>query len=94
MASYDLILLGSMECGCMISCVLFGLVTMQAFFYYKKYSQDRFLLKGLVRCRVMLVLGFANTRASNAKGGCRVVGLNRRPSDMFELLMALLIQAS
>ena len=47
--NYRLLLLGAIECGVMVSNLLFGFVTMQAFFYYQKYPGDRWPLKTLVR---------------------------------------------
>lgn len=41
--------IGAVECGAMISNLLFGFVTKQVFVYYQNYPRDRWQLKALVR---------------------------------------------
>jgi hypothetical protein len=41
-------LASALEIGVMISCVLFGVVTLQVYDYYKEFPEDRLFLKCFV----------------------------------------------
>lgn len=41
--------LGALEIGCLFSIFLFGVVTLQTFVYLRKFPDDRWILKAVVR---------------------------------------------
>ena len=63
--------LGALLIGILLSCILFGILTLQTYLYYTKFPEDRVQLKTIVRSRSAYTL--PRTLTSVLPGGFYMV---------------------